>query len=97
MGYLTTDGLMEMVMNSLYYQTEKIDAYKQTAGVYTDDSLKDFCYNAEYLKKNELAFVVQYVKYMVFTTLDTLVEDYAEKNYKLKDKESEDTSRDFPE
>lgn len=96
-GYLTADSLMEMTMSSLYSQMEKVDAYKHMANVKTDATLKDFCYNAEYLTKDELNFVVTYVKYMVYSTIDSLVEDYIKENHELKDAEEDDTSRDFTE
>lgn len=96
-GYLTADSLMNMVMSSLYYQMEKVDAYKNTQGVQTTESLKDRCHNAEYLTQDEMKFVMTYVKYMVYSTVDSLVEDYIEDDFKLKAAETDDTSRDFTE
>lgn len=96
-GYLTVESLLNMTMTSLYSQFEKVDAYKNISGVQTTPALKDICRNAEYLTADEMAFVIRYVKYMVYSTVDSLVEGYADEIYELKDKEEPDTSRDFTE
>lgn len=96
-GYLTAESLLNMTMSSLYSQFEKVDAYKHLSNITTDASLKDLCRNAEYLTADEMAFVIRYVKYMVYSTVDTLVETYASEAYDLKDAEKADTSRDFTE
>ncbi len=101
--YVTLDSIFEMAMSSLYSQYIKIDAYKTSGNAETTQHtwLGDTkLYNQEYLNVEELQYGVKYVKYLVFSTLDTLVESYIEGDYTLADaeeEEEEDTSRDFVE
>ncbi len=106
-GYMTVDSVFEMALSSLYSQYMKLDAYKNTADVptYTHSDImngteKVTFANQQYLdngsdKVDELQYAIKYVKYILFTSLDAMVEGYAEIEYELKDAEQEDTSRDF--
>lgn len=98
-GYITTDYVLELAVSSLYTQYMKLDAYKTTSGVPTYTHSADLgLENAEYLTDSELEFAVAYVKYLLYTTLDGIVEDYiAADGRTLGDAETEDTSRDFVE
>lgn len=98
-GYFTLDYVVEMAVTSLYTQYMKLDAYKTTSGVPTFSHANDLgLANANYLDEDELAYAVRYVKYLLFTTLDGIVEDYIEADgFELKAAEAEDTSRDFVE
>lgn len=98
-GYITSDYLLEMTISSLYTQYMKLDAYKTDASVETYTHTNDLgLTNAEYLTDDELTYSIKYVKYLLFTNLDSLVEDYAAADgYTLDEEEEEDTSRDFVE
>lgn len=96
LGYLTADQLMEMVVSSLYQQYAKIDNYVSTHDELSH-SLANFCANAGYLKEEEMAFCIAYVKYISFQTFDTQVEESIAAKYELNDVEKEDKSRDFTE
>lgn len=94
-GYMTIESLLDGTIKSLYNQAEKIDAYKKIDNVAITESLKGKYKDAEYLTEDELAYIVTYVKYMVYSTVDSIVEDYVGEKRTLKDKTSADTSRDF--
>lgn len=98
-GYITLDSILDIAIESLYTQYMKLDAYKTTSGVPTFSHANDLgLANANYLDEDELAYAVRYVKYLLFNTLDGIVEDYIEADgYELEDAETEDTSRDFVE
>lgn len=98
---ITVDSIFEMAVSSLYTQYMKIDAYK-TSGVQPVNHtwLRDVTFaNQGYLTESELRYAVKYVKYILYSTLDTMVEDYIDSDYGLKEaeEETEDTSRDFVE
>lgn len=102
-SYITLDDLFEMAISSLYSQYTKIDAYKTKSDVetFTHSWLGDVkIANSEYLTDTELHYGVEYIKYILFSTLDTMVESYIESDYTLaeaEEEEEEDTSRDFVE
>lgn len=102
-GYVTTDYLLQLAVSSLYTQYMKVDAYKQSdAGkaAAQNSTISDTMglANAEYLTQDELDFAVKYVKYLLFTTIDEIVDNYIEVyGFELEDEEEEDTSRDFVE
>ncbi len=96
-GYMTADNVLEATISSLYSQYMKLDAYKTASDVETYNHTNSFdLKNAEYLTEDELAYVVSYIKYLLFTTLDEMVVRYMEiDDFKLNEEETEDTSRDF--
>lgn len=98
-GYVTVDYVLEMTVSSLYSQYMKLDAYKTASGVQTYTHANSFgLKNAEYVTDEELSYVVSYIKYLLFTTLDEMVQSYMEiDGIVLNDEEAEDTSRDFVE
>ncbi len=98
--YVTLDDIFEMAVSSLYSQYTKIDAYKSNANTatYQHGWLDVTLENQEYLNETELKHGVKYIKYILFSTLDTMVESYIDSDYTLQDakeEEAEDTSRDF--
>lgn len=99
--YVTLDDIFEMAVSSLYSQYTKIDAYKNNANTatYQHSWLDVTLENQEYLNDTELKYGVKYIKYILFSTLDTMVESYIDSDYTLQDaeddEEEEDTSRDF--
>ena len=98
LGYYSIDDIVELTVSSLVSQFMKVDAYK-TSGAQTYQhkwatsglSFK----NQEYLTPDEMAYTIKYIKYVLFTTLDSLVDGYVAADYDLKAEETEDTSRDF--
>lgn len=102
-SYITLDDVFEMAVSSLYSQYMKVDAYKTKSNVetFTHSWLGDVeIANSEYLTETELKHGVKYIKYLLFSTLDTMVESYIESDYTLaeaEEEEEEDTSRDFVE
>lgn len=98
---ITADYILELALDGLYAQYMKVDSYKKSEGVvkYTEDqnSFVGKLENAEYLTLAETQFVVQYLKYQVFTALDSYTETYISAEHKLAEVEAEDTSRDFTE
>lgn len=98
-GIITTDYVLELTINNLYSQFMKLDAYKTSGNAATYTHTNDLgLANAQYLSQTELAYVVRYIKYLLFTTLDDMVLDYLETDgVELGDAEAEDTSRDFVE
>lgn len=94
-GYVTVDDVFDIAMTSLYTQYMKLDAYKTTPNVPTYTHAGTDFANQQYIDDEEYAFSVKYVKHIVFTGLDSVVEGYIKNDYELNDKEEEDTSRDF--
>lgn len=100
-GYYTVDNLVELTVSSLITQYMKVDAYKNKVGEapYTHtwaDAGLSFA-NEGYMTPEEMQYAIKYVKYVLFTTLDSLVDSYVKADYDLKDEETEDTSRNFVE
>ncbi len=99
--YITTDDIFEMAISALYTQYMKIDAYKSTNTATTHTWLDGVSFTNEgYLTETELRYGISYIKYILYSTLDTMVEDYIDADYTLNDAEEEetaDTSRDFVE
>ncbi len=95
-GYFTADSLFSMAMSSLYTQYMKLDAYVDAHQAVNSSYNGEYKYG-EYLTEDELAYVAEYVTYLIFTNYDSAVEDEINKNYTLEDAEEEDTSRDFTE
>lgn len=98
---ITVDDIINATVSSLYNQYMKIDAYKHS-GVQpvSHDWLTGVTLeNAGYLTDSELKYAIKYIKYVLFTTLDGMVEGYVGSDYELNDAEedSADTSRDFVE
>lgn len=97
--YVTLEDVFEMAVSALYEQYLKIDAYKTSnPQTYTHAWLGDLSvHNGEYLTDTELQYGVSYIKYILFSTLDTMVESYIDSDYTLQEatEETEDTSRDF--
>lgn len=94
-GYFTAEQVFELAADSLYSQTIKVDAYVQAHPTSANSDYK----NGQYLTETELAFVVRYVKYLMFSNFDTQVENYLAQDFDFAeaDSDDEDTSRDFPE
>lgn len=94
-GYFTAEQVFELAADSLYSQTIKVDAYVQAHQTSANSDYK----NGQYLTETELAFVVRYVKYLMFSNFDTQVENYLAQDFDFAeaDSDDEDTSRDFPE
>lgn len=84
-GY-SAEQALPYVLSNLYTQYSKIDAYLEGK---TGDNYVEFLTDAQ------KEYVYKYIKYLVFTNFDTSVEAELEKEFTLKDKETEDTSRDF--
>lgn len=100
-GYYTADNVVELTASSLISQYMKVDAYKTQVGkapykhTWSDADL--VFENEGYMTTEEMDYAIKYVKYVLLTTLDSLVESYIKVDYDLKDEEQEDTSRDFVE
>ncbi len=94
-GYFTAEQVFELAADSLYSQTIKVDAYVQAHPTTATSDYK----NGQYLTTDELAFVVRYVKYLMFSNFDTQVESFLADDFDFAeaDSDDEDTSRDFPE
>ena len=93
-GYLTSDSLLEMVMNSLMQQYMQVDDYvKNHSAVSTPNGIK----NAEYLTAEQFEYCIQYVKHTSFTTFDTTVLTALSVKHDIGDAKEDDTSRDFTE
>lgn len=95
-GYFTADSLFSMAMSSLYTQYMKLDAYVDANQAVNSNYKGGYKYG-EYLTEDELAYIAEYVTYLIFTNYDSAVEDEINKNYTLEDAEEADTSRDFTE
>lgn len=95
-GYFTAEQVFELAADSLYSQAIKVDAYISKDGRTAETQNKEFK-NGEYLTEAELAFVVRYVKYLMFSNFDTQVENFLADDFEFSAVEEEDTSRDFPE
>ena len=95
-GYLTTDSLLEMVMNSLVQQYIQIDDYVHNHEPQTA-SLADKAHNAEYLSEEQFEYCIKYVKYTSFKAFDTTVLETLSAKFEIGDAKDEDTSRDFTE
>ena len=104
-GYITIDYVFELTMSSLYAQYMKIDDYIQSdAKTYVHKDRGVEFVNQKYLDNgedgvDELEYAIKYIKYVLFSTLDSMVEGYIGDDYTLNDaeEEKEDTSRDFTE
>lgn len=102
-GYITKDYIFQMTVSSLYAQYMKIDAYTQSgAKEYSHADRGVVFANQQFLDNgedgvDELEYAVKYIKYILFSTLDTMVEGYINSDFTLNDAEDdeEDTSRDF--
>lgn len=97
-GYFTAEQVFELAADSVYSQAIKVDAYVSAEGRTPATTNKAYK-NGEYLTETELAFVVRYVKYLMFSNFDTQVENYLAQDFDFAaaDSDKEDTSRDFPE
>lgn len=93
-GQISVNDVFAMSVQALYSQYMKIDEYK--ASNQPVSATGDFA-NQEYLTAEELDYTIKYVKYVLYTTLDSVVEGYIKADFELKDEEKEDTSRDFRE
>jgi len=100
-GYYSADNIAQLTASSLISQYMKVDAYKTKVGdapykhTWAEAGLSFV--NEGYMNTEEMQFAIKYVKYVLFTTLDSLVDGYIKADYDLKDAEQEDTSRDFVE
>ncbi len=100
-GYYSADSIAQLTASSLISQYMKVDAYKTKVGeapykhTWAEAGLS-FA-NEGYMTTEEMQFAIKYVKYVLFTTLDSLVDGYVKADYDLKDADTEDTSRDFVE
>ena len=99
LGYYSLDDIVQLTVSSLVSQYMKVDAYKTKSGVKTYEHTwatagLSFA-NEKYLEPDEMAYTIKYIKYVLFTTLDNLVDGYISADYELKAEEKEDTSRDF--
>ncbi|MCM1289824.1 MAG: hypothetical protein NC132_03200 [Corallococcus sp.] len=100
-GYYTVDDVVELTASSLISQYMRVDAYKTKVGAapYTHKWATEglsFA-NEGYMAPSEMEYTIRYIKYVLFTTLDSLVDGYVKADYDLKEEETEDTSRDFVE
>ena len=95
-GYISVEQVFEMAVQSLYEQMIKVDAYKKNNQP-IDHALSNFCHNSDYLALEEAEFCINYVKYLIYTSIDDEVETELAKDYKFEAEETEDTSRDFTE
>ncbi len=95
-GYISIEQIFEMAVESLYEQNIKVDAYKKTHQP-LEHALSDFCHNSDYLTLEETEFCINYVKYLIYTSIDEEVETKLAKDYEFAAEEEEDTSRDFTE
>lgn len=95
-GYFTAEQVFELAADSLYSQAIKVDAYVSAEGRTPATTNKAYK-NGEYLDASELAFVVRYVKYLMFSNFDTQVEKFLADDFDFAEVATDDTSRDFPE
>ena len=98
-GYLTSDSLLEMVMNSLLQQYIQVDDYvqkhKSDANV-RNSPLKDLdIKNAAFLSQEQFEYCIKYVKHTAFTTFDSTVITNLSVKHDIGEAKEEDTSRDF--
>ncbi|MEG2158812.1 MAG: hypothetical protein RRY18_02930, partial [Clostridia bacterium] len=100
-GYVTTDQLLGMAMDSIYSSYAKLDKYKTDSALgkdktFTHEYVETYA-NSKYLTGTEMDFVLKYVKYSIYTSLDNYLESELGKTYKIATKKEEDTTRDRPE
>ncbi len=96
---ITVEWLLQLTMQGLVSQAMKVDAYISSNPAATDNTgdLKDFCYNSQYLTKEEIEYSIRYVKYLTFQTFDSSVQTLLSTDRTINEEEKEDTSRDFTE
>lgn len=95
-GYMTLNDLFSTVMDSIYTLYSKVDSYKNdvTTVKYTEEQnpyIKLGYYSAEYLTKSEMEYVLQYVKYGLFTSFDIEVNNYIALEIGKMPEETEET------
>ncbi len=99
-GYLDASQLLDMAISSLVQQYMQLNDYVSKNQPYPQAELTDLqktVHNADYLTKDEFAYVVKYVNYLAYNAFDQYTEDNITSKYDLEAAPSEDTSRDFTE
>ena len=91
-GYFTIDDVLDLAVQALINQYVKVDAYVKDA---TPQNNNTTLHNAKYLTQEQLDYCISYVKYLVFSALDSSVMEKVEAKHELNDAEADDTSRDF--
>lgn len=91
---ITAEWLLQMSLQSLITQAMKVDSYTSTATPETH-AFKDTYHNAQYLNTKEIEYVIRYVKYVTFQSLDSSVQALLSVNRTIGEEEQPDTSRDF--
>ncbi|MCH5157440.1 MAG: hypothetical protein J1G02_06175 [Clostridiales bacterium] len=93
-GYLTSDSLLEMVINSVMQQYMQVDDYiNHHNAVSAANGIK----NAEYLTAEQFEYCIKYVKHTSYTTFDGTVITTLSVKHDIADAKDEDTSRNFTE
>ncbi len=101
-GYMTTDEVFENTMTELFEKYTMLADYKSddSSVIYTSSENSYISLgmaNMEYLTQSEAEFAMLNIKYSVFTSLDSYVEDYITTEIGELGDIAEDTSRDFTE
>lgn len=93
-GYMTMSDVATIAYSSLVNTYLIVDNYKATAG---SDKLFNHAYasvyeNAKYLSEEDVLYVLKYVKYSLFSALDSAVQTELEKIFAIGDATADDNT-----